>query len=103
MNMRRSFVIGAVFAVAPALVGAQPAAPPPAGGAAPPASAPAPAPATGEASELNLALETRADGYTYNPQGRRDPFINLLKSVAGKPTDTVRPSGIAGFVINEVH
>jgi hypothetical protein len=98
MRLRGRFVLTVALMTAPALAHAQ--------AGAPPAAAPAPsvpAPPTGEAGELNLALETRPDGYTYNPQGRRDPFINLLKSVAGKPSDTVRPSGIAGFVINEVH
>jgi hypothetical protein len=69
------------------------------------AQAPAqPAPTTappGDAAELNLALEARPDGYTYNPQGRRDPFVNLMK--AAVPKDTNKPSGIAGFTINEIH
>lgn len=39
-------------------------------------------------------------GYTYDPQGRRDPFINLL----GRGTDAStanRPSGLAGVLIGE--
>ena len=92
----RSMFVGAI-AFAPALVWGQ--APPAAATAAPPPPA---APAIGEAAgELNLALEARPDGYTYNPQGRRDPFVNLMK--AAVPKDTNKPSGIAGFVINEIH
>jgi hypothetical protein len=98
MSTRLRFHLVAAMVVMPALGFGQPAAPP-----ADSAAVPTAPPPTADAGELNLALETRADGYTYNPQGRRDPFINLLKSVAGKPTDTIRPSGIAGFVINEVH
>ena len=69
---------------------------------APEPAATAPPPMTDGATDLNLALENRPDGYLYNPQGRRDPFVNLMKATTG-PTDTNKPSGIAGFVINEVH
>jgi len=40
--------------------------------------------------------------FSYNPEGRRDPFISLL----GRGNDTkaqgVRPSGVPGLLINEV-
>ena len=43
-------------------------------------------------------------GYTYNPQGRRDPFVSLVRRGAdsagtGPPT---RPSGLAGLATSEV-
>jgi Tfp pilus assembly protein PilP len=77
------------------------------------AQVPSPAPATDPAAPTSttgsdlpdapsLELETRPDGYTYSAQGRRDPFVNLLKSAVARQ-DTQRPTGIAGFIINEVH
>ena len=55
----------------------------------------APAPQTG-------ALEPH--GYTYNPQGRRDPFVSLIRRGAespGTPTGP-RPLGLAGMTASEV-
>jgi type IV pilus assembly protein PilP len=70
-------------------------------GAAPEA---APPPATGGVEEVGagLELEPARDGYAYNPQGRRDPFISLLKPVAGGEGGKGKPQGIAGFLIQEV-
>ena len=50
--------------------------------------------------------ELRPDpsGYGYNPQGRRDPFVSLLKPVsADEGMETRRPRpGTEGFLIQEV-
>lgn len=41
--------------------------------------------------------------FTYNPQGRRDPFVSLLGRGSADPNKQgVRPSGIPGLLINEV-
>jgi hypothetical protein len=43
-------------------------------------------------------------GYTYDPQGRRDPFISLVRrgtEVAAAPGAT-RPPGLAGLAASEV-
>ena len=71
---------------------AQPQATPPAGAATP---APAPAPAT-------PALEPQ--GYTYNPEGRRDPFVSLVRRGSDVPgsTPATRPPGLAGLSVSEV-
>jgi type IV pilus assembly protein PilP len=66
--------------------------------AAPPTSPAAPAPA---AEPAPAASESPA--YTYDPQGRRDPFVSLLK----RGVDTERPkgpraAGIAGLEASEV-
>jgi type IV pilus assembly protein PilP len=83
-----------VLATWTALVAAQgPAAVP---AAAAPATAPAPATA---------APATAADGYAYNPEGRRDPFVSLLRGgsdskaprVAGTPVD-----GLSGLSVDEI-
>jgi Tfp pilus assembly protein PilP len=61
-----------------------------------PAGAPAPATATS-------ALE--AHGFTYNPEGRRDPFVNLLRRGTGVDTSAhtgARPAGIKGLGAGEV-
>ena len=50
---------------------------------------------------LDQELEPAPGGYTYNPQGRRDPFVSLLKPV-GPTSQPIRPPGMAGFLIQEV-
>jgi Tfp pilus assembly protein PilP len=55
-------------------------------------------PPPGDGTSFNL--DPPKDGYTYNPQGRRDPFENMLKKQ--NPEKGPRPQGIAGFIINEV-
>jgi hypothetical protein len=69
---------------------------PPAGRGAAPAATPAPAPAA-EAAPLE------PQGYTYKPEGRRDPFVSLVRRGAeiGAP-DGARPPGLAGMTAAEV-
>src|SRR5947207_2578205 len=76
-------------AMAPALIEAQagqtkPPAPPPA--AAPPAQPP-PAP---------------PENYSYDPDGRRDPFMSLLGTGAEPRIGTARPEGAGGISVNEL-
>lgn len=65
-----------------------PALPPPAGAQRPPAAPPAP---------------SQGAGYSYDPAGRRDPFVSLtarggeLPGAAGS-----RPAGVGGLVVNEI-
>ena len=68
----------------------------------PAASAPTPAPAPAPAAPQTSALEPQ--GYTYNPEGRRDPFVSLVRrgaEVPGSP-DGPRPAGVAGLAVAEV-
>lgn len=64
-----------------------------------PAATPAAAPA---AAATQTDLEPR--GFTYNPEGRRDPFISLLQR--GTDIDpqvpAIRPPGLAGLGASEV-
>jgi Tfp pilus assembly protein PilP len=43
-------------------------------------------------------------GYTYNPDGRRDPFVSLLRRGAELPATAPgpRPQGLAGLTASEV-
>jgi Tfp pilus assembly protein PilP len=43
-------------------------------------------------------------GYTYNPEGRRDPFVSLVRRGAESPgtAPSVRPAGLAGLSTGEV-
>jgi Tfp pilus assembly protein PilP len=83
---------------------------PPAAPAAPTATPAAPVEATGTAASaapaeperppLDAELET--GGYTYNPQGRRDPFVSLQRPVSADRGPKTRKPGMEGFLIQEV-
>ncbi len=69
----------------------------------PPAAA-SPAPTSGGAEPGKIGLEEFVEtpgGYTYNPQGRRDPFVSLLRPVQAGGPKTRKP-GMEGFLIQEV-
>jgi len=80
----------------------------PAGAQAPEAPAPgaeaeAPAAAPGDALERPpLDLEVDTGGFTYNSQGRRDPFVSLQRPVAADRGPKTRKPGMEGFLIQEV-
>jgi Tfp pilus assembly protein PilP len=85
-----------------------------------PASAPEAAPASGEeaaAAPGQVAAESEAEpelerppldvevdtgGYSYNSQGRRDPFVSLQRPVAADRGPKTRKPGMEGFLIQEV-
>jgi len=66
-----------------------------------PANTPAPAPATAPAP---AATPLEPQGYTYDPQGRRDPFVSLLRRGSDVPRAAGgnRPNGLAGLETSEV-
>jgi Tfp pilus assembly protein PilP len=43
-----------------------------------------------------------AGAYTYKAEGRRDPFVSLLGRSSDSRSTANRPTGLAGFLINEV-
>jgi hypothetical protein len=45
---------------------------------------------------------TSASGYSYDPAGRRDPFVSLLGRGGDVPTTGARPQGLPGLLIAEV-
>ncbi len=81
-------------------------APAPAPAAAPAAATPAaatPAAATPATGATSPALQP--SGFTYNPEGRRDPFVNLLRRGSGVDMTAnagPRPNGLKGLAAGEV-
>jgi len=75
-----------------------------------PAAQPAPAPPPAgqpEASQPDPAQTTPKPGepgapFTYNPDGRRDPFVSLIGKGSDPKTAGTRPPGVPGLLINEV-
>jgi type IV pilus assembly protein PilP len=68
-----------------------------------PASAPAPSNGTTPAPPA-AATPLEPQGYTYDPQGRRDPFVSLLRRGSDVPraSNSNRPNGLAGLETSEV-
>lgn len=71
---------------------------PPAGRGTPPAAGTT----AGTQKPVDSVLEPQ--GFTYNPEGRRDPFVSLLGrgSAAGPAAPAQRPPGLAGLTAAEV-
>jgi Tfp pilus assembly protein PilP len=68
-------------------------------------AAPAAPAGTGAVTQAPAAPGPPApDGvYTYDAQGRRDPFVNLLnRGDALRPAGAPRPGGLQGLLINEI-
>jgi type IV pilus assembly protein PilP len=95
-TMRPSLVAVAVLAVAASAAAQAPSPAPPA------AATPAPGGPDTVKSILEQGLEPPPGGYTYNPQGRRDPFVSLQKPVEANRGPGTRPPGVKGFLIQEV-
>ena len=81
------------------------------GGTAPATPAPAATPATGAAeapagasdvSRPPLDVELEPGGFSYNPQGRRDPFVSLQRPVSADRGPKTRKPGMEGFLIQEI-
>ena len=97
----------AVLQVAIASVGATGSVQPPKPAAASAAATPA-VPATAAGAPAATAAKDAApvvepQGFTYNPEGRRDPFVSLQRRGADdKANNGPRPSGLAGIGTSEV-
>lgn len=77
-------VAACLLAAMATVAGAQtPAAPPP---AAPP----------------SRALPTAPQGYSYNPEGRRDPFVSLLNRGVEQRQQSPRPEGLSGLSVTDI-
>jgi Tfp pilus assembly protein PilP len=109
--MRTAFPIAAatLLALAPSHGWAQQAAAQaqaavPQAGAKPPAEAAAvPAPeAAADSQRPPLDVELEPGGFAYNPQGRRDPFVSLLRPVTADRGPKTRKPGMEGFMVQEV-
>ena len=72
-----------------------------------PAQAQTPAAPAGQA-EAPAPLQPQAapavppDPYSYNPDGRRDPFLSLLGAGAEKGPQSKRGDGVAGMTVAEI-
>jgi len=68
-----------------------------------PEKAPAPAtPAQGAAAPGPTSGPTPAEGYQYQPDGRRDPFLNLLGQGAPAGQGGKRSEGPSGLTVAEI-
>jgi type IV pilus assembly protein PilP len=92
--------LAAALVVSASAAGAQQ---PSSGGARPePPPLPGQLPA-GAAKEPEKTPPPVPDVYTYNPEGRRDPFVSLLLRGGDlKPTRESRPDGLPGLLISEI-
>jgi type IV pilus assembly protein PilP len=74
--------------------------------AAPPASAPAPAAPAAAAQPQTPAEKAQSaaepQGYTYNPEGRRDPFVSLLLRGTDNRNAGAKIAGLGGLGTSEV-
>jgi Tfp pilus assembly protein PilP len=101
-------LLGALLLAAATITSAQQPAAPPAAATHAPGAAPAagaPAEASSEAADVTrppLDVEMDTSGYTYNPQGRRDPFVSLQKPVTSNTGPKTRKPGMEGFLIQEI-
>ena len=68
--------------------------------AAPAPTVPAPAPSA-SAAPASTPVEPPA-GFTYDAEGRRDPFLSLIGRGNDPRTATVRPAGVPGLMIADV-
>ena len=65
----------------------------------------APPPATGSPSPTSGTAAGAPDAsapYTYDPGGRRDPFVSLLSRGSDPNSTSTRPAGLAGTMISEI-
>jgi Tfp pilus assembly protein PilP len=78
---------------------AQPAAPKPEAGAKPPAGQ-----AAAQAPNEPVPPLVVPEGYSYQPRGRRDPFVNPVKPTVdeGPSGPVIRPDGLPGVLVSEV-
>ena len=75
-----------------------------------PTPSPSPAPGADQAGNEQtidqiLAGEEEVlsgEGYSYDPAGRRDPFVSLLARTQNKQSATPRPEGVPGLLIDEI-
>jgi Tfp pilus assembly protein PilP len=84
--------------------GTKPAAPAekPASGAAAQGTATGTAAQGTEVNRPPLDVELETGGYSYNSQGRRDPFVSLQSPVTADRGPKTRKPGMEGFLIQEV-
>ena len=69
----------------------------------PPAQPPTPTAAEPEQAPADTVRPPGvSEVYVYDPAGRRDPFLSLLNRGADLPSQSERPTGLAGLTVNDV-
>jgi hypothetical protein len=73
----------------------------------PGAQAPAEEPPAGDTGQVDEILEgdeavLSGEGYSYDPAGRRDPFVSLLARTQLNEPQAQRPEGVPGLLIDEI-
>jgi Tfp pilus assembly protein PilP len=83
---------------------ASPTAQKPAMPATPPPAAPAQPPAAGQAQPSGQPQPPKAaaDGYTYDPESRRDPFVSLIGTGLETTSTVKKGEGPAGMLVSEI-
>ena len=61
-----------------------------------------PAAGTPPSSSAGQGTGASVSGYSYDPAGRRDPFVTLLGRGGDVPVTGARPQGLAGLLVSEV-
>ena len=59
--------------------------------------------AAGQRAGAPLTAQAPAPAYSYDPEGRRDPFVSLLGRGADPRSTASRPAGLTGILINEIN
>jgi type IV pilus assembly protein PilP len=68
-----------------------------------PSPTPAPAPNAASPAQPTPAPKPQADQYSYNPDGRRDPFLNLLNAgIEPRSTGGRKGDGPGGLSVSEI-
>lgn len=70
--------------------------------AATPTPAPEALPGAADVVRPALDVELETGGYSYNSQGRRDPFVSLQRPVAADRGPKTRKPGMEGFLVQEI-
>lgn len=61
-----------------------------------------PAAQTPPAASAQAPAGRQTPGWTYDPQGRRDPFVSLRNRATTASTTQNRPAGLAGVTVSEI-
>ncbi len=60
------------------------------------------APPTAPSTPVPAATPAPADNYTYNPEGRRDPFVSLIRGGSDQRAARTGVAGLAGLSVEEI-
>ena len=96
----RAIALAILFASTAAA--AQPPKAPAAAPSKPPAAAPAPGSPAPPTAPPPVVAKPPVESYSYNPDGRRDPFVSLIGSGLEASVTTKKGDGAAGLMVAEI-